>query len=275
MRAEQRLTRRVIEEIREAIADADGNEVFLVGAAGEDGRIASVAVGARGNEEAVPVLSPHIGSGDVVIHNHPSGGTRPSSADLAIAARLGNQGIGFYIVDNDLEEVYVVAEPVETREITPLDAEELAAALSPGGGLSRVYPQFEERKSQAAMLRLVCGAFNGDEICAAEAGTGVGKSLAYLLPAVSWAVRNGERVVVSTNTINLQQQLIEKDIPLAKKVLGEDPKVVLVKGRGNYLCLHRLNEAIDELGLFDESDADLLSIREWARTLPALLSPGL
>ena len=58
------------------------------------------------------------------------------------------------------------------------------------------------------MLRLVCRAFNGDEICAAEAGTGVGKSLAYLLPAVAWAVQNGERVVVSTNTINLQQQLI-------------------------------------------------------------------
>ncbi len=116
------------------------------------------------------------------------------------------------------------------------------------------------------MLRHVCRAFNNDDICAAEAGTGVGKSLAYLVPAVAWAARNGERVVVSTNTINLQQQLMEKDIPLAKKVLGEDPKVVLVKGRGNYLCLHRLGEALEEMGLFDEKDAELLSIREWGRT---------
>ena len=266
MRAEQRLTPEVVEEIREAIADADGNEVFFVGRMGDDGRVASVTVGARGNEEAVPVLSPHLAGGDVVIHNHPSGGTRPSNADLGVASRLGNQGIGFYIVDNDMEEIYVVAEPVEDREVTPLDEEELAGLLSPGGALSRVYSAFEERESQAGMLRLVCRAFNGEEICAAEAGTGVGKSLAYLLPAVAWAVRNGERVVVSTNTINLQQQLIEKDIPLAKKVLGEDPKVILVKGRGNYLCLHRLNEALDELSLFDERDTELLSIREWART---------
>ncbi len=266
MQVETRLTARVVEEIRQAIADADGNEVFLVGRVGADGLVESVVVGARGNEEAVPVLSPHIGDGDVVIHNHPSGGTRPSSADLGVAARLGNQGVGFYIVDNALEDVYVVAEPIPAREVTPLDENELAGHLGAGGSLSRVFPQYEERTSQQGMLRLVCRAFNGDEICAAEAGTGVGKSLAYLLPAVTWAMRNDERVVVSTNTINLQQQLIEKDIPLVKKVLGKDPKVVLVKGRGNYLCLHRLNEAIEELGLFDESDPDLLAIREWART---------
>jgi ATP-dependent DNA helicase DinG len=266
VRAEQRIGLRVIEEIREAIADANGNEVFLVGKRGDGGKVESVTVGARGNEEAVPVLSPHLEEGDVIIHNHPSGGITPSSADLAIASRLGNQGIGFFIVDNQLDEVYVVAEPVEAREIAPLDEDALAAGLSPDGALSRLYPLFEERASQVDMLRLVCRAFNGDEICAAEAGTGVGKSLAYLLPAVAWAVQNGERVVVSTNTINLQQQLVEKDIPLVKKVLGQDPKVVLVKGRRNYLCLHRLNEALEEQSLFDERDPDLLAIREWART---------
>lgn len=266
MRVEQRFAPHVVEEIREAIADADGNEVFLIGKLGDDGRIESVMVGARGNEGAVPVLSPHLAEGDVVVHNHPSGGTAPSGADLAVASRLGNQGIGFFIVNNALDEVYVVAEPVEAREIAPLDENELAAGLSPMGALSRVYPLYEERASQVDMLRLVCRAFNGDEICAAEAGTGVGKSLAYLLPAVAWAALNGERVVISTNTINLQQQLVEKDIPLAKKVLGQDPKVVLVKGRRNYLCLHRLNEALDELGLFDERDPELLAIREWART---------
>jgi ATP-dependent DNA helicase DinG len=265
-KAEERLSLRVIEEMREAIAEADGNEVFFVGKLGPDGLVASVKVGARGNEEAVPVLSPLVEEGDLIIHNHPSGGTRPSSADLGIAARLGNQGIGFFIVDNDLEEVYVVAEPVQAAEITPLDPGELAADLSPGGALSRIYPLYEQRESQVGMLRLVTQAFNGDEICAAEAGTGVGKSLAYLLPAVRWALQNGERVVVSTNTINLQQQLIEKDIPLVKKVLGQDLKVVLVKGRGNYLCLHRMHEALDEAELFEERDPDLLSIREWART---------
>jgi len=266
VKAGDRLAPAAVEKVRQSIAEASGNEVFFVGRTGDDGRVATVNVGARGNEEAVPVLSPHLAEGDVIIHNHPSGGTRPSSADLAIASRLGNQGIGFFIVDNDVEEVYVVAEPVEAHAVTTLDGDLLASHIGPGGALSRVYPLFEERESQANMLRLVCRAFNGDEICAAEAGTGVGKSLAYLLPAMAWALQNRERVVVSTNTINLQQQLVEKDIPLVKRILGQDPKVVLVKGRGNYLCLHRLNEALEEQTLFDEQDPELLSIREWART---------
>ena len=271
MSPDERLTREVIRQIRREIAEADGNEVFFVGRLDEEGMVASVTVGARGNEEAVPVLMPHLHDAEVILHNHPpdsdgTSTTRPSSADLGIASRLGNQGIGFFIVDNEVDELYVVAEPVQTKEIVPLDEETLASDLGPGGALSRIYPLFEERESQVGMLRQVCRAFNNDEICAAEAGTGVGKSLAYLLPALLWAVQNNERVVVSTNTINLQQQLVEKDIPLVKRVLGEDPKVVLVKGRGNYLCLHRLNEALDEMGLFDERDPDLLSIREWART---------
>jgi ATP-dependent DNA helicase DinG len=278
VRAESRLTPRAIEEIREEISEADGNEVFFVGTMGRDGKVASVVVGARGNEEAVPVLSPHIQGGDAILHNHPSAGSpasrggrpsgalRPSSADLGIAARLGNQGIGFFIIDNEVSEVYVVAEPVEVREVTPLDEDSLAADLGPGGALSRIYSQFEERDSQVAMLRQVCRAFNDEDLCAVEAGTGVGKSLAYLLPAAAWAIQNGERVVISTNTINLQQQLIEKDIPLVKKMLGEDPKVVLVKGRGNYLCMHRMNEALEEMSLFEEKDQDLLAIKEWSRT---------
>ena len=218
------------------------------------------------------MLRPHLKGGDAVIHNHP--GTRPpdlgpSRADLAIASRLGDEGIGFYIVDNAVDEIYVVAEPVAAREIEPLDRDELAGALEPGGALSRLVPWFEERPSQVGMLRAVCDAFNGDGILAVEAGTGVGKSMAYLLPSLAWAGANGERVVVSTNTINLQQQLVEKDIPLVKRVLGgtgADLKVALVKGRGNYLCRHRLAEAVEETTLFQEPDEELAAIGEWALT---------
>jgi ATP-dependent DNA helicase DinG len=266
VRAQDRLAPQVLEEIRQIIADADGNEVYMVGTVGEDGRVEAVKVGARGNQEAVPVLAPHLSAGNVVIHNHPSGGTRPSGADLAVAGRLGNEGIGFYILDNSVDSLYVVAEPVEAHQRTPLDLDEMAACLEPGGALDRLFPLYEERKSQIEMLRLVCRAFNGDELCAAEAGTGVGKSLAYLLPALAWALKNKERVVVSTNTINLQQQLLDKDIPLVKRILGEDPKVVLVKGRRNYLCLHRLHEALDEMSLFEERDPEIAAIREWALT---------
>jgi ATP-dependent DNA helicase DinG len=272
MRAERRLAAEAIEAIRQAIVEAGGNEVFLVGAVGAEGLVESVAVGARGSDDAVPVLRPHLRGGDVVIHNHPNvhpAYLAPSRADLAIAARLGDEGIGFFIVDNPVTEVYVVAEPVAVREIRPLDRKALSAMLEPGGALDRLVPWFEERTSQVGMLRAVCDAFDGDGILAVEAGTGVGKSLAYLLPALSWAARNGERVVVSTNTINLQQQLMEKDIPLVRRILGSDGsglRVALVKGRGNYLCLHRLAEVAEEATLFDGPDAELAAIGEWALT---------
>ncbi len=267
MKADQRLTPRVVEEIREAIADADGNEVFLVGRVGEDGRVEAVTVGARGNEEAVPVLAPHIWRRG---RHHP----QPPFGRAAAQQRGPRRG-------RAARETRASASTSLTTPWTPstwwrspwsfikgrpLMRSSSPAHLAPGGTLSRLYPLYEERESQIAMLRLVCKSFNGDELCAAEAGTGVGKSLAYLLPAISWALRNKERVVVSTNTINLQQQLMDKDIPLVKRILGEDPKVVLVKGRRNYLCLHRLNEALDELSLFEEQDPEILAIREWART---------
>jgi ATP-dependent DNA helicase DinG len=265
---EERFEPIAIEAIREAIEEAGGNEVFLVGRMGPWGKVEEVTVGARGTEDAVPVLRPHLAQGNVVIHNHPSGELAPSGPDISIAYRLGNEGIGFFIVDSAVTRVYVVAEPVSGREIVPLDKERLAAELGPNGGLSRIYPLFEKRDSQMGMLRMVCDAFNGDEIAAIEGGTGVGKSLAYLVPAVSWSLMNDDRVVISTNTINLQQQLVEKDIPLVKKILGEDPKVVLMKGRGNYLCHNRLREALDELSLFKEENGELAAIREWARTTP-------
>lgn len=282
MRADRRLAPEAIEAIRRAIREADGNEVFLVGVVGDGGKVNSVAVGARGSDDAVPVLRPHLRGGDVVIHNHPgasSGGAddraversalMPSRADLAIASRLGDDGIGFFIVDNSVDDVYVVAEPVAAREIRPLDRLMLARILEPGGALQRIVPWFEERPTQVGMLRAVCDAFNGDGVLAVEAGTGVGKSLAYLLPSLAWAAQNGERVVVSTNTINLQQQLVEKDIPLVKRVLspaGSDLRVALVKGRGNYLCLHRLAEAVEEAALFGEPDSELAAIGDWSLT---------
>ena len=264
MKAEERILADARNAMREAIADAGGNEVFFIGEADSGGMVFRATPGARGHAEAVPVLNPFLSRGNVVLHNHPSGALSPSDADLRIASRLGNQGIGFYIVDNPVEEIYAVAEPVGTREAVPLDVDRLKGLLAPSGPLSRILPSYEERPGQAGMLALVAEAFNEDELAVVEAGTGVGKSLAYLLPALAWAEANEERVVVSTATINLQQQLVEKDIPLARRILGSAPKAVLVKGRGNYLCRTRLIEAMEEASLFEEADPDLAALKEWA-----------
>jgi len=267
MRASERILPDIIEILRREIAASDGNEVVFVGRVDPDGLVCEVRAVGHGDESEVPAPLPHLERGDVVIHNHPGGLLRPSRADLSVAAELGSLGIGSYIVDNDAENLYAIVEPLPVRELTPLDPEELVDLISDDGELARLLTAYEPRESQIEMLRLVVRALNESSLCAAEAGTGVGKSFAYLLPALAWAIRNDERVVVSTATINLQQQLVEKDIPVVKQLLGTDAKVVLVKGRGNYLCLNRLDELVEEEGgLFDQENSELAAIREWAKT---------
>ncbi|MDR1931923.1 MAG: helicase c2 [Spirochaetales bacterium] len=273
--AAERIYPAVIEQMQDAILEAQGREVLFVGRIDAEGRVRSVIAAARGDESSVPALSPHMEKGDVVLHNHPKSrgerhaNLRPSRADLGIASELGNQGIGFFIVDSEVSLVYVVAEPVQTADIELLDEDALAGILEPGGGLSRKMGGYEARKSQIDMLRFTCRAFNEGGIAIAEAGTGVGKSLAYLLPSLAWVCQNEERVVISTATINLQEQLMDKDIPLVRRLLGRDVPAVLVKGRGNYLCRRRLRDALEEKTLFDAGDSALEDIGKWSKESPS------
>ncbi len=264
MKTSERLTDNVITHIKEAIRDAGGNEVFFIGNVNSDSQVCQVTIGSRGNKTSVPALEPFMEKGDVVIHNHPGGNLNPSNADLNIASQLGNRGVGFFIIDNSVENIYAAAEPVTVKGKEKLKTEELSGHLYSGGSLSKVIPDYEERKAQIYMLKDVCESFNEDKISIVEAGTGIGKSMAYLIPALKWVTINDERIVITTATINLQQQLVEKDIPLVKKVINKDPKVVLVKGRGNYICLNRLKEAIEEYSLFEENTDQLEAISEWA-----------
>ncbi len=127
--------------------------------------------------------------------------------------------------------------PVEKP--SPVDLDELRALLRAGGAVAGGLPGFEERDEQIKMMDAVAEALNGGEHLLVEAGTGTGKSLAYLLPSIYHAVRNGARVVVSTNTVNLQDQLFHKDIPALQDCLPLEFRAALLKGRGNYLCLRR------------------------------------
>ena len=135
--------------------------------------------------------------------------------------------------------------PVEVIE--PLDIEEIAAVIEPGGAFAQQFAGYEHRPQQLTMLRSVAAALSSSRHLLVEAGTGTGKSMAYLLPAFSWAALNGERVVISTNTINLQDQLISKDIPDLRLAVEAELRAAVLKGRGNYLCPRRL-EAIRRLG---------------------------
>lgn len=108
------------------------------------------------------------------------------------------------------------------------------------GVLAQQLPHYEHRSAQVQMAQAIAEAFNHAQHLLIEAGTGVGKSFAYLAPALAWARQTGERVVLSTQTIQLQDQLVERDLPALQSLLGTDVSVALMKGRANYLCLHRL-----------------------------------
>lgn len=262
------LTKEAREQIASEIKRAGGNEVFFVGAVSSDGLIENIRVLARGNETSVPAILQAARYGEVIIHNHPGGDLTPSDPDIMMASLFGNRGVGFIIVNNDATSAYVVVEPFEERKIEPLDTECLKTILEPGGAVSRVLGKsYELRTEQLEMLYEVATAFNGDLILLIEAGTGTGKTMAYLIPSIYWAVKNGERVIVSTNTINLQEQLVAKDLPLLSECLSDiDFKYTLVKGMGNYLCLLRAETVTDGLfELFDDEEAGLLrDIAAWA-----------
>ena len=145
-----------------------------------------------------------------------------------------------------------------------LDADTI---LGPEGVIAEEWASFESRPQQVDMSRRVQAAMRAKYHLAVEAGTGVGKSFAYLVGAIDQAVQQKGKVLISTYTINLQQQLIEKDIPFLQNILPEQFTAVLAKGRSNYLCNRRLEYALKrKLTLFDEDSQELERIVEWAKT---------
>lgn len=161
----------------------------------------------------------------------------------------------------------VIIDP-DADHIIPLNPEEVSAHLDHGGEFAKASKNFERRQEQLAMAEAVSEAFSNGYSLMVEAGTGVGKSFAYLVPAALFAIRNKSRVVVSTNTINLQSQLIQKDIPMIRDVLGIDVKATVLKGRSNYLC-PRLLSNIRQNGPNNEDEMRVLAkILVWSLSQP-------
>jgi ATP-dependent DNA helicase DinG len=262
------LSKAVAERIRAEISKAKGNEVCFVASLDDAGNVIEARAVARGHRAAVLAAVKDAQPGQLVIHNHPSGQLDPSTADLEVAARLYEAGLGFAIVDNDARELYVVLEPPRSRELVPLNVDDVAHSLAPGGAISFAHPAYEDRPMQRELAVAVARAYNDGGVAVLEAGTGTGKSVAYLIPAIKWALQNRERTVVSTNTINLQEQLVRKDLPFLRQALGEQFRFALVKGRGNYISIRRAKLAEQtQTVLFEEMQQNsLTAIMEWLQT---------
>lgn len=263
---DQYISAEVCDELRKVIADSGGNEVFFVGKIRADGRVGSMRPVCRGGPRAVLVLFSVPQYGDVVIHNHPSGQLLPSDSDEEIAHRFDGKGVGFFIIDNAVSEIYALVEPFREEEPQNLlDEQKLVSLLGTKGPLAKYLEGYEQRDEQCEMLLYVVRSFNQQQILMVEAPTGTGKSLAYLLPSIYWARQNRQRVLISTNTINLQQQIFEKDIPFLQKVLDIKFEAILVKGRQNYLCLRKLHQQKATPTLLpDEESEEFRTLLQWA-----------
>lgn len=149
--------------------------------------------------------------------------------------------------------------PAVPRVVGAPYADAVQAVFAPGGALARAMPDFEPRAGQAEMAAAVARVFEHGGVLLAEAGTGTGKTLAYLVPAIL----SRERVLISTGTKNLQEQIFFKDIPALREALGIAFTATCMKGRANYLCLHKLDQLADGVGPAVH-DVFLPMIREWS-----------
>ncbi len=256
--------------IRKEIKKSFSNEVYFGTNLNENGILDYIEVITRGNENSAPALINSSLEFDAVVHNHPSGNLTPSRNDIIIASELGNEaGVGFLIVNNEVNDYYEVVKPIRAEKVEPLDEGDVLYTYTDGGTLSQLIKGYEYRHEQALLAEAIIRAFNSNSNLIAEAGTGIGKSFAYLIPALNWLKQNKTRIVVSTNTINLQQQIIEKDLPLIASAIAPNVTYTLVKGRSNYVCINKVKEALKEnsndptLGFDDEHASFIRNIDNW------------
>ena len=261
MEIKEKISFEAREIIKNEIEKAGGNEVFFRGIPNDEGVITEVSILARGNKTSVPAILNAMKKGEVIIHNHPSGFLYPSDADVEIASIYSNRMAGgSYIVNNSVTDVYVIVELFKDENVKI----DITPYFEKTGLLSLVFQGFEYRDEQLYMAKHIEKGLNKEIKVIVEAGTGTGKTLAYLIPSIEWAIKNKKRVVISTNTINLQEQLLNKDIPIAKKVIQGDFKYILVKGRGNYLCNRKYSNIImgENSSIQDFSDSQKVQFNE-------------
>jgi ATP-dependent DNA helicase DinG len=250
--------------IQDEIKQYEGNEIFFGCLIDNNNFVTEVKAFCYGNEEAV--LAPYEIAKiyHAVLHNHPSGNIKPSADDINYAQYLQNEGIGFFITDNEASKLNCVVPPIILfKNNEKIDYELIKDFFSTDGIIAKNKEGYEVREGQLDMSLSVAESLNDNKIALIEAGTGIGKSLAYLIPVFLWAEKNNERIVISTNTINLQNQLINKDIPFVKKILNSNLDAVIVKGRRNYLCKLKIYNVQSELEL-DEQAEELNTILKWA-----------
>ena len=182
-----------------------------------------------------------VGKNEVIIRTTKPNQLYPSDMELELSEELyTRRNIAYCLLSSDLDDFYFVQD-IDRIFLEEIDIENYFAK---DGILAKEIKGFEYRQEQEEMAQYIQDAINEDRKIIVEAGTGTGKTLAYLIPSIKWAVTNKKKVIIATNTINLQEQLLLKDIPLAKSIIKDEFSYVLVKGRNNYVCKRLFNELV-------------------------------
>lgn len=176
---------------------------------------------------------------EVLIRIAKSSQLYPSDLELEISEALYNKkNVAYCILSKKLDDFYFVQD-IDRINLNQID---ILPYFERNGLLAQNIKNFEYREEQKVMAFSIQEAINKNQKVIIEAGTGTGKTLAYLIPAIKWAIENQKKVIIATNTINLQEQLLHKDIPIAKSIIKDDFSYILVKGRNNYICKRLFNE---------------------------------
>ncbi|MGL4946301.1 MAG: ATP-dependent DNA helicase [Cetobacterium sp.] len=238
MNIEEKISLEARDKIKLEIKNTNKDEIYFKGISDENGVVINVEVLVKKNKNTVAAILKPMKKGEVIIQHHSGLHLYPSDEEVEIALAYSNKLDGAsYIVNDEVTEIYVIVELLQKIN----EKINIKPYFEKKGLLAGAFDEFEYRKEQLEMAEIIEKGLNTETKVIVEAGTGTGKTLAYLIPAIEWSIKNKKRVVISTNTINLQEQLLNKDIPIAKKVIQDDFNYMLVKGRGNYLCNRKLN----------------------------------
>ena len=219
--------------MRTAIRLAGGREVCFVATVDEEGVVRAARAVARGDARSVLALAGVARRGEMLLHNHPSGDLEPSGPDLEVAARLHDDGVGFGIIDNDAREVYVVVEIPRAVEVIELDVAAIDRDLGPAGAVAAELARYEDRPGQRQMAQAIATLYNEGGVGLLEAGTGIGKSLAYLVPWVSPFVARATNFQPYTPVLlglGVYQLKLIRDLSLPHWPKKEHPLRVVTEG---------------------------------------------
>lgn len=259
----------VLENIEKELARKIKNKIiFFIGKIDENGKI--VDVRSIGNKVSIPKMLKLILDNDVIIRTFTDDSEMVTDFDIELADRsFQEKNVGYYTISDKLDAVFIVNKIEYNSESDEKNVEiEITPYFEKKGVLSRKFDEFEYRDEQYQMAKVIQDGLNSETKVIVEAGTGTGKTLAYLIPAIEWGIKNKKKVIITTNTINLQEQLLNKDIPVVSEVLEDQFKYVLVKGRGNYLCNRKLyhvatGETIDFTELTTTQKEQIVEVLKW------------